>query len=65
MDLRITHLQSGVTLLTLLLSSNESRYSSSTAFFIDPAGRIRLVFDALEDVSSAEKMLRENQAFFQ
>ena len=38
---------------------------STTAFFIDPAGRIRLVFDALEDVSSAEKMLRENQAFFQ
>lgn len=38
---------------------------SSTAFFVDPAGRIRLVFDALEDFSSAEKMLRENQAFFQ
>ena len=37
---------------------------SSTAFFIDPDGRIRLVFDALEDVGSAEKMLQENQAFF-
>ncbi len=37
---------------------------SSTAFFIDPGGRIRLVFDALEDVGSAEKMLQENQAFF-
>ena len=38
---------------------------SSTAFFIDPSGRIRLVFDALEDIGSAEKMLQENQAFFQ
>jgi len=38
---------------------------SSTAFVIDPAGRIRLVFDALEDVGSAEKMLRDNQDFFQ
>ncbi|MDG2335196.1 MAG: SCO family protein [Myxococcota bacterium] len=38
---------------------------SSTAFFVDPDGQIRLVFDALEDIASAEKMLQENQAFFQ
>ena len=38
---------------------------STTAFFVDPAGRIRLVFDALEDFSLAEKMLQENRGFFQ
>ncbi|MDE0886755.1 MAG: SCO family protein [Myxococcota bacterium] len=38
---------------------------STTAFFVDPTGNIRLVFDALEDFNSAETMIRENQAFFQ
>ncbi len=37
---------------------------SSTAFLIDPEGRIRVLFDALEDARDIEKMLRENQAFF-
>ena len=37
---------------------------SSTAFLIDPDGRIRVVFDALEDADSIAKMLRDNQGFF-
>ncbi|MCH2170272.1 SCO family protein [Myxococcota bacterium] len=38
---------------------------SSMAFLIDPAGRIRVVFDALEDADSMATMLRENHSFFQ
>lgn len=37
---------------------------SSTAFLIDPNGKIRVLFDALENAADIEKMLRENQAFF-
>lgn len=38
---------------------------SSMAFLIDPAGRIRVVFDALEDADSVAKMLREDRSFFE
>lgn len=47
---------------------NEFHYQvdhSSTAFLIDPDGRIRVVFDALEDADSVEKMLREDRGFFE
>jgi len=47
---------------------NEVHYQvdhSSMAFLIDPEGRIRVVFDALEDSDSAAQMLREDQVFFQ
>lgn len=37
---------------------------SSTAFLIDPYGKIRVLFDALENTADIEKMLRKNQAFF-
>ena len=38
---------------------------SSMAFLIDPAGRIRVVFDALEDADSVAKMSREDRKFFE
>ena len=38
---------------------------SSMAFLIDPAGRIRVVFDALEDADSVAKMIREDRKFFE
>jgi len=38
---------------------------SSTAFLIDADGRIRVAFDALEDVKAAAAMLREKREFFQ
>jgi len=38
---------------------------SSMAFLIDPGGRIRVVFDALEDSDSVAKMLREDPEFFE
>jgi len=47
---------------------NEFHYQvdhSSTAFLIDPNGKIRVVFDALEDVDAAAQMLREKQDFFE
>lgn len=37
---------------------------SSTAFLIDPSGKIRVVFDALEDVGPAAEMLRQQREFF-
>ena len=38
---------------------------SSTAFLIDPSGKIRVVFDALEDVEPAAEMFRQQGGFFQ
>jgi len=38
---------------------------SSMAFLIDPDGRIRVVFDALEDADAVAKMLREKRSFFE
>jgi len=38
---------------------------SSMAFLIDPVGRIRVVFDALEDAGSVAKMLREDRSLFE
>ncbi|SFP85914.1 protein SCO1/2 [Nitrosomonas cryotolerans] len=37
---------------------------SSTAFLVDPEGKIRILFDALEDADDIAKMLHENPAFF-
>ncbi|HBV20864.1 MAG TPA: SCO family protein [Nitrosomonas sp.] len=48
-------------------AGNQANYQvdhSSTAFLIDPEGRIRVLFDALEDVGDIAKMLRENREFF-
>jgi len=38
---------------------------STTAFLVDPDGRIRVVFDALKDSDSIAEMLRGNQEFFE
>ncbi|MGG7054324.1 SCO family protein [Nitrosomonas sp. ANs5] len=48
-------------------AGNQSSYQvdhSTTAFLIDPAGRIRLIFDALEDAAQLAKLFRENRALF-
>ena len=37
---------------------------STTAFLIDPVGRIRLIFDALEDAAQLTKIFRENKVLF-
>ena len=47
---------------------NEVHYQvdhSSMAFLIDPAGRIRVLFDALKDGDSVAKMLREEPGLFE
>lgn len=38
---------------------------SSTAFLVDANGKIRVAFDALEDVKAAAALLREKREFFQ
>lgn len=37
---------------------------STSAFLIDPAGRIRVIFDALEDAASIAKMFHEKRELF-
>jgi len=37
---------------------------STSAFLIDPAGRIRLIFDVLEDAVQLARAFRENKALF-
>jgi protein SCO1/2 len=37
---------------------------SSTAFLIDPEGRIRVLFDAVEDAGDIAKMIHEKGTFF-
>lgn len=49
-------------------AGNQDHYQvdhSSTAFLIDPGGRIRIVFDALEDVKAAAAILQEQRTLFQ
>lgn len=46
---------------------NQSNYQvdhSTTAFLIDPAGRIRVIFDALEDAASIAKLFRNKKELF-
>lgn len=38
---------------------------STSAFLIDPGGKIRVIFDALKDAASIEKLFRENKELFQ
>ena len=38
---------------------------STTAFLIDPAGNIRVIFDALNDSAQIEQMFRGNKALFE
>lgn len=48
-------------------SGNQQHYQvdhSSTAFLIDPEGRIRVVFDAVEDVKAAAEMLENKPERF-
>jgi protein SCO1/2 len=37
---------------------------SSTAFLIDPEGRIRVLFNAVEDAGDIAKMIHEKGTFF-
>ncbi len=37
---------------------------STTAFLIDPAGRIRVIFDALQDAANMAKIFRDNKELF-
>lgn len=49
-------------------AGNQHHYQvdhSTTAFLIDPAGRIRVIFDALEDVAHVAKLFRENKVLFE
>lgn len=48
-------------------AGNQSNYQvdhSTSAFLIDPAGRIRVIFDALEDAASVAKMFRDKKELF-
>lgn len=38
---------------------------STSGFLIDPQGRVRVIFDALEDVVKIAKMFRENRELFE
>jgi protein SCO1/2 len=37
---------------------------STSGFLIDPNGKIRVIFDALEDITKVEKIFRENKELF-
>ena len=48
-------------------AGNQSSYQvdhSTSAFLIDPAGRIRVIFDALEDAAGIAKMFRDKKELF-
>lgn len=48
-------------------AGNQQNYQvdhSTSAFLIDPSGKIRVIFDALEDATSIAKMFREKKELF-
>lgn len=55
---------------TLFLTKNEGNQTnyqvdhSTTAFLIDPEGRIKVMFDAVKDATSIAKLFQENRELF-
>lgn len=48
-------------------AGNQTHYQvdhSTTAFLIDPAGRIRVIFDALKDAADVARIFRDNKELF-
>ncbi|MXS85902.1 SCO family protein [Nitrosomonas sp. HPC101] len=48
-------------------AGNQTNYQvdhSTTAFLIDPAGRIRVIFDALKDAPDVARIFRDNRELF-
>lgn len=48
-------------------AGNQTSYQvdhSTTAFLIDPAGRIRVIFDALKDAADVAKIFQDNKGLF-
>lgn len=48
-------------------AGNQTHYQvdhSTTAFLIDPAGRIRVIFDALKDTADVAKIFHDNKELF-